>query len=272
MKFFNSIVAHLPHSIPFSSKMKKKVRADEWLVQNGACESRTRAQALIMAGKVKLGTERIDKSSRLIASEAILIVEKPMPYVGRGGLKMENFIKENGWDVTGLSFLDLGASTGGFTDCLLQKGATEATCIDVGHGQLHYKLRTDPRVTNFEKTNLRDLDAEILPRKHYPLVVMDLSFISLLKVLEQAWKFLSPEGKLAALVKPQFECLKEEADKGKGIIRDHTIHQRVIREVITFAKDKLRFSHLIAQSQAKPQGTDGNLEYFLGWKKSEPGK
>lgn len=253
-----------------SLEMKKKQRADELLVTTGACESRTRAQALIMAGKVKWGTERIDKSSRMVPFDAVLTVEEPLPFVGRGGLKMENFIRESAWEVSGLPILDLGASTGGFSDCLLQRGAKEATCVDVGRGQLHYKLRTDPRVTNLEKTNLRDLKADKLPRKEYPLIVMDLSFISLRKVLEQAWGFLSPSGKLVALVKPQFECRREEADHGKGVIQEDTIRQRVIEEVLDFAKLRLVHSRLIAQRLAEPHGADGNLEYFLAWQKDEP--
>jgi 23S rRNA (cytidine1920-2'-O)/16S rRNA (cytidine1409-2'-O)-methyltransferase len=251
--------------------MKNKLRADELLVANGACESRTRAQALILAGKVKWGTERIDKASRLIPAGSVLTVEKPFPYVGRGGLKMENFLKESGWDVTGLSVLDLGASTGGFTDCLLQHGAIDSTCVDVGHGQLHYKLRTDSRVTNLEKTNLRDLMVEKLPQNSYPLIVMDLSFISLCKVLNHAWSFLCPGGKLLALVKPQFECTKEEADRGKGVIRDSAVQERVINEVTNFAELHLENSSLIAQFLAKPHGTDGNLEFFLGWEKTGSG-
>jgi len=251
--------------------MKNKLRADELLVANGACESRTRAQALILAGKVKWGTERIDKASRLIPADSVLTVEKPFPYVGRGGLKMENFLKESGWDVTGLSVLDLGASTGGFTDCLLQNGAVDSTCVDVGHGQLHYKLRTDSRVTNLEKTNLRDLMVEKLPQNSYPLIVMDLSFISLCKVLNHAWSFLCPGGKLLALVKPQFECTKEEADRGKGVIRDSVVQERVINEVTSFAELYLENSRLIAQLLAKPHGTDGNLEFFLGWEKTGSG-
>lgn len=250
--------------------MKNKLRADELLVANGACDSRTRAQALILAGKVKWGTERIDKASRLIPAGSLLTVEKPIPYVGRGGLKMENFLKGSGWDISGLSILDLGASTGGFTDCLLQLGASNATCVDVGHGQLHYKLRTDSRVTNLEKTNLRDLLPQNLPLSSYPLIVMDLSFISLRKVLNNAWNFLCPEGKLLALVKPQFECTKEEADRGKGVIRDSAVQERVINEVINFARLHLENSSLIAQSLAKPHGTDGNLEFFLGWEKKIP--
>lgn len=220
-----------------------------------------------MGGKVKSGTERIDKSSRLLPPDASLSVDQPLPFVGRGGLKMENFLKNTSWNLTGLPILDLGASTGGFTDCLLQRGASEAVCVDVGHGQLHYKLRTDARVTNLERTNLRNLNREDLPQSSYPLIVMDLSFISLRKVIDRAWQFLSPSGKLIALVKPQFECLKEEADRAKGVIRDESVRERVLQEVMDYVRENLANSSLIGRSVAEPKGTDGNLEYFLAWEK-----
>ena len=146
------------------SKMNntEKARVDEVLVLQGLCESRSQAKAFILAGQVRLGTEKLDKAAKIIPTNAPISLERPMPYVGRGGLKMENFLRESQIAVPSCPILDLGASTGGFTDCLLQKGASQATCIDVGHGQLHYKLRTDSRVTNFEKTNLRHLDACLL--------------------------------------------------------------------------------------------------------------
>ena len=161
----------------------------------------------------------------------------------------------------------MGASTGGFTDCLLQKGASTATCVDVGRAQLHYKLRTDPRVINFEKTNLRDLTKDKLVNFPFSIIVMDLSFISLTKVLVRAWSFLSIGGTLIALVKPQFECEKKEADRGRGIIKDEHIHQRVLKEISCFAEQKLENSDLIAQEEAIPKGTDGNTEFFLAWRK-----
>ena len=133
----------------------KKFRADELLLRQKLCESRNQAKTLVMAGQVMMGTEKIDKPSRLLPEYSILSLLQPPKYVGRGGLKMENFLEESGIRVDKMHILDIGASTGGFTDCLLQKGATNATCIDVGRGQLHYRLRTDKRVKNFEKTNIR---------------------------------------------------------------------------------------------------------------------
>ena len=247
--------------------MKKagRKRADELVVSLGLCESRTQAQAYILAGKVRMGTERIDKSSRLLPADSILSLEESQPFVGRGGLKMQNFLKDAKIDVKGLDILDLGASTGGFTDCLLQKGAVSATCIDVGHGQLHYKLRTDSRVTNLEKTNLRHLTEDSLPQPSFELVVMDLSFISLRKVLPQAWSFVNEGGRLIALVKPQFECARKEADQGRGVISDPQIQQRTLREIKGFAQSELVGSELFAQTESSPRGADGNLEFFLGW-------
>jgi 23S rRNA (cytidine1920-2'-O)/16S rRNA (cytidine1409-2'-O)-methyltransferase len=225
---------------------------------------------LILAGQVWQGTERLDKASKLIPPEMEIYLKTPMKYVGRGGLKMENFLNDSKIDPSGLKILDLGASTGGFTDCLLQKGAKQATCIDVGHGQLHYKLRTDPRVKNFEKMNIRSLQQNDVEGAPYPLVVMDLSFISLQKVLVQSWDFVAEGGKLVALVKPQFECTREEASAGKGIIRSMETHERVKKQIIEFAERKLDGSSLFFEKEARPNGTDGNLEFFLAWSKETP--
>ena len=249
------------------SQKIKRIRADELLVLNKLCDSRTQAKTLILAGQVRMGTERIEKSSRMLPENTELQLVEQLKYVGRGGLKMENFLTDSGYKVAGLHVLDLGASTGGFTDCLLQQGASEATCVDVGHGQLHYRLRTDERVHNFEKTNLRNITPQDIPDCPFPFIVMDLSFISLRKVLPAAWSFLAPRGKIISLVKPQFECKKEEADSGKGIIRDPEIHKRVLDEIKQFAKINLSGSSLLAEKSARPQGTDGNQEFFLCWEK-----
>ncbi len=250
-------------------KKGENIRLDEVLVLKGLCESRSQAKAFIMAGQVWLGTERLEKASKLISPELEIYLKSPMKYVGRGGLKMENFLIHSQIDPSGLRILDIGASTGGFTDCLLQKGACEATCIDVGHGQLHYKLRTDPRVTNIEKINIRNLEQDELNGSPYPLVVMDLSFISLKKVLCQTWNFVESSGKLVALVKPQFECTREEANSAKGVIRSEEIQKRVLEEIIEFVERNLQASSLIFKKEAAPKGNDGNLEYFLAWKKTE---
>jgi 23S rRNA (cytidine1920-2'-O)/16S rRNA (cytidine1409-2'-O)-methyltransferase len=249
--------------------MKKigKIRADELVLLLGLCESRTQAQACIMAGQVRLGTEKIDKASKLIGKDSKLTLLNPPAYVGRGGLKLESFLKKHPIPIQEIDILDLGASTGGFTDYLLQNGASSATCVDVGRAQLHYKLRSDPRVINFEKTNLRNLSKEKLVHFPFSIIVMDLSFISLTKVLHRAWSFLSIGGTVIALVKPQFECAKKEADIGRGIIRDPLIHKRVLNEIKYFADQNLLNSQLIAEEEAIPKGTDGNTEFFLAWKK-----
>ena len=170
--------------------------------------------------------------------------------------------------VEGQSILDVGASTGGFTDCCLQRGARSSTCVDVGRAQLHNKLVQDPRVTNIEKTNARSLKAGDLPDDSYPRIVMDISFISLTKVLPAVWAFLQPGGCLIALVKPQFEARKEEVDAGRGIIRDPAIHERILQEVTDFALSKLPGTRLIGSMDSPIKGTDGNREFLIGLEKS----
>lgn len=245
-----------------------KIRADELLVSLGLAESRAKAKALVMSGKVRLGTERVDKPGRLLPEDTPLTVDTPPPYVSRGGEKLRGFLDHFPLSVEGLHVLDLGASTGGFTDCLLQVGAAGATCVDVGRAQLHDKLRRDPRVLNLEKTNVRHLSPGDLPLPAYPVIVMDLSFISLSKVLPAAWNFLEPEGHLIALVKPQFEATKQEADAGKGIIKDSAVHTRVLEETKTFAATHLPQSSLFAECESPIRGTNGNLEFFLAWRKA----
>lgn len=251
--------------------MKQKIsknRADEHLLANNQAESRSQAQALILAGKVRLGTERIDKPGKLIPEDAELTVVAPPPYVSRGGEKLAGFLEQFKVDPSGWHIIDVGASTGGFTDCLLQRGAESSTCIDVGHGQLHMKLRSDPRVTNLEKVNARALSAEILPRPLYNMAVMDLSFISLTKVLPAVWPFIEPGGILVCLVKPQFEVSREEASRGRGIIKDPDRQQAVLEEIKQFALENLPDSTLIGHCPSPIRGADGNQEFLLGLKKS----
>jgi len=256
------------HIQPYSfMKGSEKLRLDELLVRKGHCSSRNQAKAMIMAGKVRVGTEIFDKPGKTISMDTDIFLQQAMPYVGRGGLKMENFIEDSKIEIPAEPILDLGASTGGFTDYLLQSGASQATCVDVGHGQLHYKLRTDSRVCNLEKTNLRNLEPENIKGSPFSLVVMDLSFISLTKVLHKAWEFVRRGGTLIALVKPQFECLKEEADRGRGVIKDPEIQNRTLSEIIEFSLSHLSSSSLITQQEASPRGTDGNREFFLALRK-----
>ena len=245
----------------------KRIRADELLASEGLCESRTQAKAVIMAGKVWMGSERIDKPSRMVLKDSELKIEKPPPFVSRGGQKLAAFLEKFEVVANNLEILDLGSSTGGFTDCLLQLGAKGVTCVDVGKGQLHGKLRNDERIDLREGFNVRYLEAKDLPRPFYDLVVMDLSFISLRKTLEKAWSFLRPDGKLIALVKPQFEAKKEEADTGKGIIRDPEIHRRVLEEISEFVNENLVHAQLFGNMESPLKGTAGNVEFLLGWKK-----
>ena len=164
----------------------------------------------------------------------------------------------------GAHILDVGASTGGFTDCCLQRGAVKATCVDVGRAQMHNKLIQDKRVTNIEKTNARHLQLGDLPCDAYPLIVMDLSFISLTKVLPSVWKFLEADGHLIALVKPQFEAEKHEVDAGRGVIRDEAIHSRVLAQIKGFALEQLPCAELLGTMESSIKGVDGNREFFLG--------
>lgn len=240
------------------------MRLDELLVAKGLADSRSRAKALILAGKVQHGTERLDKPGRTLPSDCLLTVEQAPRFVSRGGEKLEGFLDHFNIPVEGLRILDVGASTGGFTDCCLQRGALSSTCIDVGRAQLHNKLLQDPRVTNLEKTNARYLKTGDLPYNSYPRIVMDLSFISLTKVLATVWNFLQPDGYLIALVKPQFEARKEEVDAGRGIIRDDAIHQRVVQEITDFATSELPGAQLIGSIDSPIKGTDGNKEFLIG--------
>mgnify|MGYP001055804314 CR=1 FL=1 len=245
-----------------------KLRLDELLVAKGLADSRSQAKALILAGKVKLGTERIDKPGRSLPEDSKVWVEAPPRFVSRGGEKLEGFLEHFNISMEGQDLLDVGASTGGFTDCSLQRGALSATCVDVGRAQMHNKLIQDERVTNLEKTNARHLQAGDLPRDSYPRIVMDLSFISLTKVLPAVWPFLAPGGCLIALVKPQFEAEKHEVDAGRGIIRDEAIHERVLAQIKEFGLSQLPGSELIGTMDSPIKGTDGNREFLMGLRRS----
>lgn len=244
--------------------MPAKLRLDELLVVRGLVPTRAQAKALIMTGRVRHGTERLDKPGKDYAADFELTIDQPPRFVSRGGEKLAAFLEQFPLNLNGAHLLDVGASTGGFTDCALQAGAASATCVDVGHGQLHDKIRRDPRVTNLEKTNARHLQPGQLPRAHYDLIVMDLSFISLKSVLPAVWPFLATSGTLIALVKPQFEAGKAEVDKGQGIIRDDAVRLRVMNEVREFALRELPGARLLGERECPIHGTDGNREFLLG--------
>ena len=240
-----------------------KLRLDELLVTRGLAASRAQAKALIMAGHVLHGTERLDKPGREFPADHELTVEQPPRFVSRGGEKLAAALAHFALDLKGAQVLDVGASTGGFTDCALQAGAAAVVCVDVGRAQLHAKLRADPRVTNLEKINARHLAATDLPRTVFDAVVMDLSFISLKSVLPAVWPFLRSGGTLVALVKPQFEAGKAEADKGRGVIRDPAVQQAVLEGVRNFALAELPGCRLTGSIDSPITGADGNREFLL---------
>lgn len=244
-----------------------KRRLDEIVVDRGLADSRSQAKALIMSGRVLHGTERLDKPGKSYPNDIALVVEQPPRFVSRGGEKLQGFLDEFSVDLAGAAVLDVGASTGGFTDCALQAGADSVVCVDVGRAQLHAKLRDDPRVTNLEKINARFLSADDLPRDSYDAVVMDLSFISLRKVLPAVWPFVGPGGRLIALIKPQFEAGKDAVDKGQGIIRDAELQEQIRDDLVAFALTELPDAKLIGSMDSPIVGTDGNREFLMGLQK-----
>jgi 23S rRNA (cytidine1920-2'-O)/16S rRNA (cytidine1409-2'-O)-methyltransferase len=244
-----------------------KARLDELLVRRGLAASRAQAKALIMAGQVRHGTERLDKPGKEYPDDIVLALDRPPRFVSRGGEKLAAFLTQFAVDLRGAHVLDVGASTGGFTDCALQAGAADATCVDVGRGQLHHRLRSDPRVTSLEKVNARHLRPGDLPRAAYEVVVMDLSFISLKPVLPAVWPFLRPAGLLIALVKPQFEAGREAVDRGRGVIRDDAVREAVLADVTAFALATLTGATVVGAMESPVPGSDGNREFLLGLRK-----
>jgi 23S rRNA (cytidine1920-2'-O)/16S rRNA (cytidine1409-2'-O)-methyltransferase len=245
-----------------------KRRLDEILVARGLAQSRTQARALIRSGRVLSGTERLDKPGRQFAEEVELLVREPPRFVSRGGEKLAAALGRFSIDLAGAHVLDIGASTGGFTDCALQSGAASVACVDVGRAQLHAKLRGDPRVTNIEKLNARNLAASDLPRPEFDAVVADVSFISLKAVLPAAWRLLRPGGVLVALVKPQFEAGKAEADRGRGVIRDAAVREAALAGVRDFAVAGLPGARLVGSMDSPIEGADGNREFLLCLRRS----
>jgi 23S rRNA (cytidine1920-2'-O)/16S rRNA (cytidine1409-2'-O)-methyltransferase len=237
-----------------------KARADQMLVDRGLAESRAKAQALILAGLVFSGERKIDKAGQALAEDAPLEVRgKDHPWVSRGGIKLAHALDHLGWDVTGAVALDVGSSTGGFTDVLLQKGAAKVFAVDVGTNQLAWKLRQDPRVLVHEQTNARYLTSEVVSEP-VDIVVCDASFISLAKVLDAALEFARPGGRLVALVKPQFEADRHEIGKG-GVVRDPDVHRRVCAAAEAWLGSRGWTVEGLVQSPIT--GPEGNLEFLL---------
>jgi 23S rRNA (cytidine1920-2'-O)/16S rRNA (cytidine1409-2'-O)-methyltransferase len=240
------------------------LRLDQALVERGLCDSREKAKRAILAGQVRINSQPAHKASDSVKSEDEISVDAPEKYVSRGGHKLEHALLCFKIDIAGLTAIDLGASTGGFTDCLLQNGAAKVFAVDVGQGQLAWKLRQDKRVVVMEKTNARHLKLDQMPQPFTTadLAVVDCSFISLKKILPTAIALLKPDGKIVALVKPQFEAGKAEVDKGRGVISDPAIHERVLKELETFVAAQ---KHLIWRgvTESPLLGPAGNKEFLV---------
>jgi len=238
-------------------------RLDQALVERGLCESRERAKRAILAGQVRINAQSAHKPSDSVKPDDRLTLDAEEKFVSRGGHKLEHALRHFQLDVAGLMALDLGASTGGFTDCLLQHGAVKVFAVDVGRGQFAWKLRHDPRVVVMEKTNARHLTAAQFPPPFTPadLAVIDCSFISLRNILPAAIALLRPDGRIVALIKPQFEAGKAEADKGRGVISDPSVHERVLNELREFvrAQPGLRWQGVV---ESPLLGPAGNKEFL----------
>jgi 23S rRNA (cytidine1920-2'-O)/16S rRNA (cytidine1409-2'-O)-methyltransferase len=248
----------------------KRERIDKLLVERGLAPSRARAQALVMAGVVLVGDQRVEKPSEMFAIDADIRVrgadDPASRYVGRGGVKLEAALREFKVDVTGLLCLDVGASTGGFTDCLLQHGARRVVALDVGHNQLDWRLRNDPRVEVCEGVNARYLKPEDFPEK-FDLAVMDVSFISATKVMPSVVPLLIEGGRMITLIKPQFEVGRGEVGRG-GVVHDSQKHARVIEEVNRAARELgLNVRGLL---ESPLRGADGNLEFLTLYERVKP--
>lgn len=239
--------------------MAAKERVDALLVARGLCDSREQAKRLIMAGEVMVGTERVAKPSQKVPVEGELSVKEKPRFVGRGGFKIEGALHAFGIAPAGWVCADLGASTGGFTDCLLQMGAARVHAIDVGTNQLVWKLRSDERVLSREKFNARNLTVDDLGER-VKLVVMDLSFISLTKVLPAAFSVLEEGGMVVPLIKPQFELSREEVGKG-GIVREAELHQKAVTKIKNFITRELG-REWVDVMESPIKGTDGNVEFL----------
>ena len=241
------------------AQRQKKLRIDNLLVERGFFESRERAQRAIMAGDVRVGERAVAKSSELVETDVSITLAERRQYASRGALKLEGALDFFRVDANGKVALDIGASTGGFTDCLLQRGAKKVYAVDVGQGQLAWKIRNDPRVIVLEKLNAR-----FLSRAHIPevvdLCVIDVSFISLTLVLPPVFELIAREGVVLALIKPQFELERRNVGRG-GIVRDPALHEKAQRKIVNFAKSANY--DVVGLVPSTITGTDGNQEFFI---------
>jgi 23S rRNA (cytidine1920-2'-O)/16S rRNA (cytidine1409-2'-O)-methyltransferase len=243
----------------------RRTRIDQLLVERGLAESRTRAQALIMAGLVFAGEKRLEKPGQTIDPETAIDVRgRDHPWVSRGGLKLDHALEAFGIDVTGKIAIDLGASTGGFTDVLLARGAAKVYAVDVGHGQLAWSLRQDERVVVLEKTNVRALDNEQIPGAP-AILVSDLSFISIMLALPAAMALAAPGAVLVSLIKPQFEAGADQVGKG-GIVRDPAVHTSVCTTIQTWLESEMGWK-VLGLVDSPVTGADGNREFLIAARK-----
>jgi len=239
-------------------KSKNKKRLDVLVFEKGLAETRTKVQAFIMSGSVFVNGEVARKAGMLVDEKDVVEMKDVNPYVSRGGIKLESALNALKIDVTGYVCLDIGSSTGGFTDCMLQKGAVKVYAVDVGTGQLHYKLRKDPRVVSIENVNFRYFDLALLKDK-IDFATIDVSFISLDKILPMAYKCVKNAGFVLAMIKPQFEL--EPSEIKKGVVRDETLRQKAINKIKIFALD-LGFK-IVSEVDSCLKGPKGNLEHFV---------
>ncbi len=238
--------------------MNRKSRLDTFLVGRGDFSSREKAQRAIMAGEIKIGTRVATKASEQVAPDDPVEVKAAPKYVGRGGLKLEGALDAFKINVAGKIALDIGASTGGFTDCLLQRGAARVYAVDVGHDQLAWKIRNDPRVVVFEKLNARHLTREQIPEA-VDVCVVDVSFISLTLILPNAFELITPDGVILALIKPQFELERRDVGRG-GIVKEKDLHEKAQTKIKDFVE---RTGYLVEGIiPSIIQGTEGNQEFF----------
>lgn len=245
-----------------------KIRIDQLLLSRDLAPSRARAQAIILAGEVYVSGDRVDKAGTLVAADAhVELRGTDRPYVSRGGVKLDGALDTFALDVRGWSCLDLGASTGGFTDCLLQRGASRVVAVDVGYGQLAHKLRVDPRVVVLERTNARTLEPDAVGGPS-DLTVVDASFISLAKLMPAIARCTRAGGELVALVKPQFEVGREVASRGKGVVRDESERAGAIARAVDDVR-ALGFE-IVAQCDSSLPGPKGNVEAFVRARKQPP--
>ncbi len=240
----------------------KKIRADEAIFEKGLVETRSRAKTLIMMGKVFCDGKKVEKAGELVSLNQCFEIKEELPYVSRGGLKLEGALKSFGIDLKNKICMDVGASTGGFTDCMLKHGAKKVYAIDVGYGLLDDKLRRDERVINIEKTNFRNMEKSAV-QEEIDFVSIDVSFISLTLIIPKAMEFLKSGGEMVALIKPQFELTPKEVGRG-GIVREEGLRQKAVDKIVTFSEEKeLKVKGIMPSPILGQKGNQEFLAYMI---------